>query len=97
MQFNVIPRTKTNLVDFFFKKKKKKDFMVFQKTVTDYTSIAASGPRNDSLLRASNQIDTPRLTQRTVKTGISIYRPRRSCNAVYVTTRGYGLPSQCNI
>ena len=24
----------------------------------DYTSIAASGPRNDSLLRASNQIDT---------------------------------------
>ena len=25
---------------------------------------------------ASNQIDTPRLTQRTVKTGISIYQPR---------------------
>ena len=25
----------------------------------DYSGIAASGPRNDSLLRASKQIDTP--------------------------------------
>ena len=42
----------------------------------DYTSIATSGPRNDSLLRASNQIDPPpRLTQHTVKTRISICRP----------------------
>ena len=53
------------------------------------SSNAACSPRNDSLLRtalalqhlayvrldvrASNQIDTPRLTQRTVKTGTSIY------------------------
>ena len=57
----------------------------------------ACSPRNDSLLRtalalqhlahvrlavwASNHIDTPRLTQRTVKTGISIYQRRRSSNA----------------
>ena len=49
----------------------------------DYTSIATSGPRNNSLLRANKQIDTPRLTQRTVKTGISIFRPRRSYNAAF--------------
>ena len=51
--------------------------------VTDYPSNAASGSRHDSLLWASNQINTPppQLTQRTVKTGISIYRPLRSSNA----------------
>ena len=64
---------------------------------TDCPSNAASSPRNDSLLRttlalqhlahvrlavqASNQINTPPLTQCTVKTGISMYRPRRSSNA----------------
>ena len=62
-------------------------------------SNAASSPRNDSLLRtalalqqlayvrlavqASNQIDTPRLTQRTVKTGTSIYQTRPTSTSRY--------------
>ena len=31
----------------------------------------------------ATRLTHPRLTQRTVKTGISIYRPRRSCNAAF--------------
>ena len=67
-------------------------------------SNAASSPRNDSLLRtalalqqlayvrlavrASNQIDPSRLTQRTVKTGTSIYQIRPTTIAqLHSTTR----------
>ena len=46
----------------------------------------------DPLYEPETRSTHPRLTQRTVKTGISIYRPRRSSNAVHVTTRCYGLP-----